>query len=146
MAIIQCPECGKEISDKAKICIHCGCPIEIMQTKACPECGAEIPSQAETCPYCGCPLTKTSISTGSVVIQASGTFIGVLGRYIINDENGNTLASLKAGETYQAQIVFDTTYYIRLKGGFGGFQKVIAYAEKENKFYVDSNFGALSIT
>ncbi len=27
MAIIKCPECGKEISDKAKECINCGCPI-----------------------------------------------------------------------------------------------------------------------
>ena len=24
MALIKCPECGKEISDKAKKCIHCG--------------------------------------------------------------------------------------------------------------------------
>lgn len=29
MAMIKCPECGKEISDKAKQCIHCGCPIGI---------------------------------------------------------------------------------------------------------------------
>lgn len=28
MAMIVCPECGKEISDKAKVCIHCGYPIE----------------------------------------------------------------------------------------------------------------------
>ena len=28
MALIKCNECGKEISDKAKSCIHCGCPIE----------------------------------------------------------------------------------------------------------------------
>ena len=27
MALIKCPECGKEISDKAMVCIHCGCPI-----------------------------------------------------------------------------------------------------------------------
>ena len=27
MALIKCEECGKEISDKAKCCIHCGCPI-----------------------------------------------------------------------------------------------------------------------
>lgn len=27
MALINCPECGKEISDKAAMCIHCGCPI-----------------------------------------------------------------------------------------------------------------------
>lgn len=27
MALIICPECGKEISDQASQCIHCGCPI-----------------------------------------------------------------------------------------------------------------------
>lgn len=27
MALIKCSECGKEISDKAMECIHCGCPI-----------------------------------------------------------------------------------------------------------------------
>lgn len=27
MALIKCPECGKEISDKAKSCPNCGCPI-----------------------------------------------------------------------------------------------------------------------
>lgn len=28
MSLIKCPECGKEISDKSKQCIHCGYPIE----------------------------------------------------------------------------------------------------------------------
>ena len=27
MALIKCPECGKEISNKAKCCIHCGYPL-----------------------------------------------------------------------------------------------------------------------
>lgn len=27
MALIKCSECGKEISDKAKVCMNCGCPI-----------------------------------------------------------------------------------------------------------------------
>ena len=27
MAIIKCPECGKEVSDRAPSCIFCGCPI-----------------------------------------------------------------------------------------------------------------------
>lgn len=26
MALIKCPECGEQISDKAPACIHCGCP------------------------------------------------------------------------------------------------------------------------
>lgn len=29
MALIICPECGKEFSDKAKACPNCGCPVEI---------------------------------------------------------------------------------------------------------------------
>lgn len=27
MALIKCEDCGKEISDKADKCIHCGCPV-----------------------------------------------------------------------------------------------------------------------
>ena len=30
MALIKCPECGKEISDKAAACPSCGCPIAEM--------------------------------------------------------------------------------------------------------------------
>ena len=28
MALIKCPECGKEISDRAPLCVNCGCPIQ----------------------------------------------------------------------------------------------------------------------
>ena len=28
MALIKCSECGKEISDKAKMCVNCGNPIQ----------------------------------------------------------------------------------------------------------------------
>lgn len=28
MALIKCPECGKEISNMAKVCIHCGFPLQ----------------------------------------------------------------------------------------------------------------------
>ena len=28
MALIKCPECGKDISDTSEKCIHCGFPIE----------------------------------------------------------------------------------------------------------------------
>lgn len=33
MALIKCSECGKEISDKAKTCIHCGNPIHEERVK-----------------------------------------------------------------------------------------------------------------
>ena len=34
MALIKCPECGKEISDKSKQCIHCGFPLEELLASA----------------------------------------------------------------------------------------------------------------
>lgn len=34
MALIKCPECGKEISDKAPACIHCGYPLALELNKA----------------------------------------------------------------------------------------------------------------
>ena len=33
MALIKCPECGKEISDKSPACIHCGFPLETAEPK-----------------------------------------------------------------------------------------------------------------
>lgn len=27
MALIKCPECGKEVSENAENCIHCGYPL-----------------------------------------------------------------------------------------------------------------------
>ena len=34
MALINCPECGQEISDKAKWCVHCGYPLQAEQLLA----------------------------------------------------------------------------------------------------------------
>lgn len=31
MALMKCPECGKEISSLAKVCIHCGCPLHELE-------------------------------------------------------------------------------------------------------------------
>ena len=28
MALINCPDCGKDISDQAASCIYCGCPLK----------------------------------------------------------------------------------------------------------------------
>ena len=33
MALVKCPECGKEISDSALACPHCGCPSDIIKEK-----------------------------------------------------------------------------------------------------------------
>lgn len=33
MALIKCPECGKEVSDKANVCVSCGFPLYNMNFK-----------------------------------------------------------------------------------------------------------------
>jgi len=35
MALIKCPECGEDVSNKAAVCIHCGFPINEMDSKDC---------------------------------------------------------------------------------------------------------------
>lgn len=32
MALIKCPDCGREVSDKANACPNCGCPLSEMVT------------------------------------------------------------------------------------------------------------------
>lgn len=35
MALVECPECKKEISDKSNMCIHCGFPMNKMKNSIC---------------------------------------------------------------------------------------------------------------
>lgn len=51
MALIKCKNCGKEISDKATTCIHCGVDIKEKTKKVCKECGKEIDDNI--CKHCG---------------------------------------------------------------------------------------------
>lgn len=37
MALIKCAECGREISDKAPACVHCGCPVSVSTKNIAPE-------------------------------------------------------------------------------------------------------------
>ena len=34
MALIKCPECGKEVSDRAPSCVNCGCPIQSQKAES----------------------------------------------------------------------------------------------------------------
>ncbi|SFG11500.1 zinc ribbon domain-containing protein [Prevotella sp. KH2C16] len=51
MAIIKCPECGHNVSDKAPVCPSCG--VEIAgKVSACPQCGNIYFKALPECPYC----------------------------------------------------------------------------------------------
>lgn len=55
MAIIKCPECGHQVSDRAATCPSCGVEIAGKVVK-CPECGSVVFSDQELCPNCHCDL------------------------------------------------------------------------------------------
>ena len=79
MALIKCPECGKEVSDKAKVCIHCGYPLtveniesqEIEESMYCPYCGKKLPPGSEFCAYCGRSFDGTPNT--SLILQRQTT-------------------------------------------------------------------------
>ena len=48
MALIKCPECGKDVSDSCERCIHCGYSIN-----KCPECGTLVSKDETVCSNCG---------------------------------------------------------------------------------------------
>lgn len=63
MALVKCPECGQEISDKAEKCIYCGFELRqeeqvVQDTIKCEECGATLTKEDTVCPVCGCPVEK----------------------------------------------------------------------------------------
>ena len=55
MALINCSECGREISDKALSCPHCGAPTSTTpkNIKYCKHCGEPIDKECLICPKCG---------------------------------------------------------------------------------------------
>lgn len=69
MALIKCPECGKDISDKAHSCIHCGYPLEqnnginSVNTKT-------VPDDTQRCPSVISSIDVPNISNDELVAQA----------------------------------------------------------------------------
>lgn len=53
MSLITCKECGREVSDQAISCPHCGSPIKNTKKMFCMHCGEEIDKDCVVCPKCG---------------------------------------------------------------------------------------------
>ena len=79
MALMNCPECGKEISDKAKICIYCGYPLEDENAKKetdiqCQECGSKVYHDMGRCPVCGSMRFYYKIGLNTISINRLEAF------------------------------------------------------------------------
>jgi len=47
--LLECPRCGKKLSEVFKFCPHCGYKFPV----TCPACGKEISEESIFCPFCG---------------------------------------------------------------------------------------------
>ena len=57
--IIKCPECGHQVSDRAKTCPSCGIDIAGKITR-CPDCGEYIFKDDRECPNCHCSINASA--------------------------------------------------------------------------------------
>lgn len=53
MALIKCPECEAQVSDKADACVQCGYSLNF---KRCPDCERRVGGDTSVCPGCGHPF------------------------------------------------------------------------------------------
>lgn len=76
MAIIKCPECGHQISDKAPTCPSCGVEIAGKIAK-CPKCGEIYFNYQKLCPNCYVPTPglESSSNTEQPVVRPAATVV-----------------------------------------------------------------------
>jgi uncharacterized RDD family membrane protein YckC len=89
---MYCRSCGKELDDKAVICVHCGAK-PMKGNKHCPTCGNETGPKAEYCIKCGTNLAETEAAVETiseyagfwrrlVAVIIDGLILGIAGRLI----------------------------------------------------------------
>ena len=98
MALIKCPECGKEISDKANACPNCGNPINVVEKKE------ETPESYLCCPKCGSRdlhaeqkgFSGGKALVGAVTFGGLGLLAGTIGSKDVQ------ITCLKCGKQFKA--------------------------------------------
>lgn len=110
MALIQCPECGKEISDKAVACPHCGLPLTKEVASVQPE---EITPVDDGLEHLVCPDFPADLSIGQQITnwKFDAAFKGIF------DQSINTIP-LTSGEV---QVILHT-HGIRLWVGLQTYE------------------------
>lgn len=73
-----CRSCGKELSDNAVVCVHCGAK-PLAGSSFCQNCGATTDSAAEVCIKCGVRLAKKAAGKDWLVALLLSIFLGQLG-------------------------------------------------------------------
>lgn len=114
----------------------------------CPECGKEISNKALTCPNCGCPIAET-IMSGVVRIKIPNNIVvGLTGLFAsrdatITDEDEKVLWKGQHGENANFTIDKPTEILINL-GGWANKVSGIVYPKKKYSLVQDMGIHMLA--
>lgn len=108
MALIQCPECGQQISESATSCPKCG--HHFGKKKFCNHCGNQIDADCVVCPKCG-------KQTGSIKTSDQPQNI------IINNSASSSSSAVNNGFPYRKMCNKWTSFFLCLFLGFLGAHK-----------------------
>ena len=134
MAMIKCPECGRDISDKAKDCIHCGFPV-----KQAADCSNR--NQNQQVVNHNKPVKKIQLVSGVVAM-----IILVVLFFSFYDNGTNRLD----GEYYVSLPIADNLINFSKNGGFARFSRAFddwelvcggKYSLKGNSLILNSTEG-----
>ena len=112
MALIECPECGGKVSDKAPTCIHCGYPLhesEVMQVQEvqyCPYCGKTNNIESTFCGYCGKSFLKEEKKQELAPINSNTDVVNIMD-YKNDLDMPNDMVRLQQAQIIQLQRQLD---------------------------------------
>lgn len=102
MAMINCPECGKEISDKAAACPNCGVPIAAVNNDV---------------------MIRFPVWQGQLVNNKC---------YVYNSKDDSVIVQARQGETVTFECNGPMEIYIVAKGFFGKPEATVKPGERYN--------------
>lgn len=119
MAMMECPKCGEQVSDKARRCVHCGEVLIPEEKRYCGECGVELEAGVMECPSCGCPVEEQILQPQKV--EVTGVKVTKKMKIVI----GIVIAILVLG----GGAIFGISQYQKKKAADEYAQNVKTYAE-----------------
>ena len=101
MAIIKCPECGHQISDKAPTCPSCGVEIAGKVTR-CPKCGEVYLNNEDWCPHCHYPTQQTAAAKLAMMAPVAAPIVNEEAQREHTEPNDKTQTSTPASKAVAA--------------------------------------------
>ena len=77
---MYCRNCGKQIDDKAVVCVHCGVPPK-SEKKFCNNCGTETQPDQTVCTNCDVALAGTKGEKSKIVAGIFAILLGGFGAH-----------------------------------------------------------------